>query len=81
MSRLTIERIKFVNVLYKTHNVIKVFYESLGCIFVNHCTRVTHAKYRVKMKRKEKKNKNNAKGTRDGMGKGNDLFDENNRFN
>lgn len=33
------------------------------------------------MKRKEKKNKNNAKGTRGGMGKGNDLFDENNRFN
>lgn len=37
--------------------MIKVFYESLGCIFVNHCTRVTHAKYRVKMRRKEKKNK------------------------
>ena len=48
---------------------------------MNHCTRVTHAKYRVKMKRKEKKKKNNAKGTRGGMGKGNDLFDENNRFN
>lgn len=31
------------------------------------------------MKRKEKYN--DAKGARGGMGKGNDLFDENNRFN
>lgn len=59
--------------------MIKVFYESVGSIFANHCTRVTHARYRVKMKRKEKYN--DAKGARGGMGKGNDLFDENNRFN